>query len=112
MECVHVLVCPATSCALPVHGSDCRLVLRCSILTQILDVHQNMGYCPQFDAIDELLTGREHLYLYARLRGVPESEIPRVSSSPASLYLRLSKEAMEPFVSNLQFGLVSFRLAL
>uniref|UniRef100_A0A3Q3XQQ9 ABC transporter domain-containing protein n=1 Tax=Mola mola TaxID=94237 RepID=A0A3Q3XQQ9_MOLML len=50
-----------------------------SILTQILDVHQNMGYCPQFDAIDELLTGREHLYLYARLRGVPESEIPRVA---------------------------------
>ncbi|XP_077470976.1 retinal-specific phospholipid-transporting ATPase ABCA4-like isoform X1 [Stigmatopora argus] len=50
-----------------------------SILKQILDVHQNMGYCPQFDAIDELLTGREHLYLYARLRGVPEDEIPRVA---------------------------------
>eukprot|EP00066_Takifugu_rubripes_P008866 XP_003975387.1 PREDICTED: retinal-specific ATP-binding cassette transporter [Takifugu rubripes] len=50
-----------------------------SILTEILDVHQNMGYCPQFDALDELLTGREHLYLYARLRGVPESEIPRVA---------------------------------
>uniref|UniRef100_A0A665X0R3 P-type phospholipid transporter n=1 Tax=Echeneis naucrates TaxID=173247 RepID=A0A665X0R3_ECHNA len=50
-----------------------------SIVSEILDVHQNMGYCPQFDAIDELLTGREHLYLYARLRGVPESEIPRVA---------------------------------
>lgn len=37
-----------------------------------------MGYCPQFDAIDELLTGREHLHLYARLRGVPEGEIHRV----------------------------------
>ncbi|XP_035384179.1 retinal-specific phospholipid-transporting ATPase ABCA4 [Electrophorus electricus] len=49
-----------------------------SILTNMLDVHQNMGYCPQFDAIDELLTGRENLYLYARLRGVPESEISRV----------------------------------
>ncbi|KAL7984894.1 hypothetical protein Chor_003464 [Crotalus horridus] len=48
-----------------------------SILTQIWDVHQNMGYCPQFDAIDELLTGREHLFLYARLRGVPEAEIQR-----------------------------------
>ncbi|KAJ8010452.1 hypothetical protein DPEC_G00075220 [Dallia pectoralis] len=51
-----------------------------SILTNILDVHQNMGYCPQFDAIDELLTGREHLQLYARLRGVPESEICRVAN--------------------------------
>uniref|UniRef100_UPI0037E6FBBE retinal-specific phospholipid-transporting ATPase ABCA4a n=1 Tax=Semicossyphus pulcher TaxID=241346 RepID=UPI0037E6FBBE len=50
-----------------------------SILTSILDVHQNMGYCPQFDAIDELLTGREHLHLYARLRGVPEYEISRVA---------------------------------
>ncbi|XP_044195655.1 retinal-specific phospholipid-transporting ATPase ABCA4a [Thunnus albacares] len=50
-----------------------------SILTNILDVHQNMGYCPQFDAIDELLTGREHLHLYARLRGVPEAEISRVA---------------------------------
>ncbi|CAL9697713.1 unnamed protein product [Knipowitschia caucasica] len=50
-----------------------------SILTNILDVHQNMGYCPQFDAIDELLTGREHLHLYARLRGVPENQIPTVA---------------------------------
>ncbi|XP_067108458.1 retinal-specific phospholipid-transporting ATPase ABCA4 isoform X1 [Osmerus mordax] len=50
-----------------------------SINDQMLDVHQNMGYCPQFDAIDELLTGREHLFLYARLRGVPEAEIARVA---------------------------------
>ncbi|XP_072306658.1 retinal-specific phospholipid-transporting ATPase ABCA4-like isoform X1 [Eucyclogobius newberryi] len=50
-----------------------------NILTNILDVHQNMGYCPQFDALDELLTGREHLHLYARLRGVPECEISRVA---------------------------------
>eukprot|EP00061_Rhincodon_typus_P013390 g39732.t1 len=46
-----------------------------SIFTHIDDVHQNMGYCPQFDAIDDFLTGREHLLLYARLRGIPEDEI-------------------------------------
>uniref|UniRef100_A0A3Q3DGY5 ATP binding cassette subfamily A member 1 n=1 Tax=Hippocampus comes TaxID=109280 RepID=A0A3Q3DGY5_HIPCM len=34
--------------------------------------HRNMGYCPQFDAVNELLTGREHLELYAILRGVAE----------------------------------------
>uniref|UniRef100_A0A663MHJ3 P-type phospholipid transporter n=1 Tax=Athene cunicularia TaxID=194338 RepID=A0A663MHJ3_ATHCN len=45
-----------------------------SILTHISNAHQNMGYCPQFDAIDDLLTGREHLYLYARLRGIPVAE--------------------------------------
>ncbi|XP_029110683.1 retinal-specific ATP-binding cassette transporter-like [Scleropages formosus] len=50
-----------------------------SILTNILEVHQNMGYCPQFDAIDDSLTGQEHLHLYARLRGVPESEVSRVA---------------------------------
>ncbi|XP_014794448.1 PREDICTED: retinal-specific ATP-binding cassette transporter [Calidris pugnax] len=50
-----------------------------SILTDISNVHQNMGYCPQFDAIDDLLTGREHLHLYARLRGVPAEEIKRVA---------------------------------
>uniref|UniRef100_F6Y251 P-type phospholipid transporter n=2 Tax=Monodelphis domestica TaxID=13616 RepID=F6Y251_MONDO len=51
-----------------------------SILTQISEVHQHMGYCPQFDAIDDLLTGREHLYLYARLRGVPTEDIKRVAN--------------------------------
>ncbi|CAI9575757.1 unnamed protein product, partial [Staurois parvus] len=50
-----------------------------SILTDITDVHQNMGYCPQFDAIDDLLTGREHLQLYGRLRGVPEEEVDMVA---------------------------------
>ncbi|XP_077882895.1 retinal-specific phospholipid-transporting ATPase ABCA4 isoform X4 [Ictidomys tridecemlineatus] len=51
-----------------------------SILTNISEVHQNMGYCPQFDAVDDLLTGREHLYLYARLRGVPAKEIEKVAN--------------------------------
>ncbi|XP_030594647.1 phospholipid-transporting ATPase ABCA1b isoform X2 [Archocentrus centrarchus] len=46
-----------------------------SILREIEEVHRKMGYCPQFDAINELLTGREHLELYAILRGVPEKEV-------------------------------------
>ncbi|XP_061489157.1 phospholipid-transporting ATPase ABCA1 isoform X1 [Rhineura floridana] len=49
-----------------------------SILSNIQEVHQNMGYCPQFDAINELLTGREHLELFALLRGVPEKEVYKV----------------------------------
>lgn len=48
------------------------------------DVHQNMGYCPQFDAINDLLNGREHLELYARLRGVPEEEVAMVNPSRIS----------------------------
>lgn len=37
-----------------------------------------MGYCPQFDGLDGLLTAAEHLQLYARLRGVPEGEVKQV----------------------------------
>lgn len=51
-----------------------------SILREIDEVHQNMGYCPQFDAINDLLTGREHLEFYAILRGVPEGEVCEVSA--------------------------------
>ncbi|CAJ1060852.1 phospholipid-transporting ATPase ABCA1 isoform X1 [Xyrichtys novacula] len=50
-----------------------------SVLTDMERVHQLMGYCPQFDAISDLLTGREHLELYARLRGVPEESVTRVA---------------------------------
>ncbi|XP_018615172.1 ATP-binding cassette sub-family A member 1-like [Scleropages formosus] len=50
-----------------------------SVLTELDDVHQNMGYCPQFDAINELLTGREHLEFYAVLRGVPEKDVCEVA---------------------------------
>uniref|UniRef100_A0A8B9K328 P-type phospholipid transporter n=1 Tax=Astyanax mexicanus TaxID=7994 RepID=A0A8B9K328_ASTMX len=52
---------------------------RKSILREIDQVHQNMGYCPQFDAINDLLTGREHLEFYAILRGVPEREVCEVA---------------------------------
>ncbi|RMC22299.1 hypothetical protein DUI87_00611 [Hirundo rustica rustica] len=48
-----------------------------SILSNIQEVHQNMGYCPQFDAVNELLTGREHLEFFALLRGVPEKKSAR-----------------------------------
>ena len=38
-------------------------------------VRQQIGYCPQFDALLDHLTGRETLVLYARLRGIPERHI-------------------------------------
>ncbi|XP_063057110.1 phospholipid-transporting ATPase ABCA1 [Engraulis encrasicolus] len=50
-----------------------------SILSEMERVHQLMGYCPQFDAISDLLTGREHLELYARLRGVREENVQKVA---------------------------------
>ncbi|XP_042560069.1 phospholipid-transporting ATPase ABCA1 isoform X2 [Clupea harengus] len=50
-----------------------------SVLTEMERVHQLMGYCPQFDAISDLLTGREHLEFYARLRGVREENVAKVA---------------------------------
>ncbi|GLD96659.1 hypothetical protein PINS_up005342 [Pythium insidiosum] len=32
-----------------------------------------LGYCPQFDSLHDLLTVREQLELYARLKGIPSS---------------------------------------
>uniref|UniRef100_A0A8D3C623 ABC transporter domain-containing protein n=1 Tax=Scophthalmus maximus TaxID=52904 RepID=A0A8D3C623_SCOMX len=63
---------------IPVSGGEAFLN-GYSIRTEMRDVHQNLGYCPQFDAINDLLTGREHLEFYARLRGVPEHEITMVA---------------------------------
>ena len=48
------------------------------ILTQQIKVRRLLGYCPQFDSLLELLTVREHLELYARIKGVPEARVERV----------------------------------
>ncbi|VDO88008.1 unnamed protein product [Schistosoma curassoni] len=46
-----------------------------NVVTQTKNALKNLGYCPQFDAVHDLLTGRETLTLYARLRGFPEKQI-------------------------------------
>lgn len=46
-----------------------------SICSDIGKVRQRIGYCPQFDALLDHMTGRETLVMYARLRGLPERHI-------------------------------------
>uniref|UniRef100_A0A4W3HEL0 ATP binding cassette subfamily A member 3 n=1 Tax=Callorhinchus milii TaxID=7868 RepID=A0A4W3HEL0_CALMI len=46
-----------------------------SILKDRRKVQQRIGYCPQFDALLDYLTGRETLWMYSRLRGIPERYI-------------------------------------
>ena len=38
-------------------------------------IQQSFGYCPQVDALINPLTGRQHLTLYCRLRGLPSAEV-------------------------------------
>ncbi|GBM61129.1 ATP-binding cassette sub-family A member 1 [Araneus ventricosus] len=40
--------------------------------------HQFLGYCPQKDALDGLLTPRQHLEIYGGLRGIHSSEVPKI----------------------------------
>lgn len=49
-----------------------------NLLTDIHECRRKIGFCPQFDALFELLTGREHLQLYARIKGIVEKDIDRV----------------------------------
>jgi ABC-type multidrug transport system ATPase subunit len=48
------------------------------ILKEMQKVRQVIGYCPQFDPLLDLMTGREHLILFARLRGVKKRDLNRL----------------------------------
>ena len=46
-----------------------------SLLLDLRAFQTQIGYCPQFDALLNKLTGRETLYLFCRLRGMPSNMI-------------------------------------
>jgi len=54
-------------------------------------IHQ-IGYCPQFDALLANLTSREHLELYASIKGIPEEMRPQMIKD---LLLRLGLTKFE-----------------
>lgn len=73
-----------------------------SILVDSIDLslhmrqaQKHMGYCPQFDALIDLLTGEETLYMFARLHGVQEAVIPRIVTALIQL-MNLKKHAKKP----------------
>nr|XP_020649018.1 ATP-binding cassette sub-family A member 2 [Pogona vitticeps] len=66
-----------------------------SILKELLQVQQSLGYCPQFDALFDELTAQEHLELFTRLRGIPWKDEERVVKW-ALKKLELSKYANKP----------------
>lgn len=58
-----------------------------SIRKELKKVHENLGYCPQFDAIIDELTGRETIWMYARLRGIREELIDGLANRLAKRLL-------------------------
>ncbi|KXJ81820.1 hypothetical protein RP20_CCG016932 [Aedes albopictus] len=50
-----------------------------SLTSDMTSVYRNIGYCPQFDALLDDLTGRETLKMYALLRGVRREDVGNVS---------------------------------
>ncbi|XP_040604164.1 ATP-binding cassette sub-family A member 17 isoform X2 [Mesocricetus auratus] len=45
------------------------------IVKEVSKVRHWIGYCPEFDALLNFMTGREMLVMYARIRGIPERHI-------------------------------------
>nr|XP_045614978.1 phospholipid-transporting ATPase ABCA3-like isoform X2 [Procambarus clarkii] len=71
---------------LPVSSGD-AFVNGYSIKSDLKKVQQEIGYCPQFDALHDHMTGRESLRMFARLRGVPERQIEEMINSLAEQLL-------------------------
>jgi len=49
-----------------------------SLKMNMKEVHKRIGYCPQFDALIDDLTGRETLKLFALSRGIPTNKLSDV----------------------------------
>ena len=58
-------------------------------------VQRRIGYCPQRDPLLDLLTVREHLLLYGRLKGLPEHQ---VGAAAAAIWRRVG---LGPFADRL-----------
>jgi ABC-type multidrug transport system ATPase subunit len=63
-----------------VSSGDARIFGR-SVKHDIDDVHNIMGVCPQQNVLFDLLTVKEHLVFFARLKGVPSNQIDAVVRS-------------------------------
>src|SRR4051812_20520648 len=54
-----------------------------------------LGYCPQFDALLDLLTARKPLTLFARVKGVAEANTPKLVDTMIA-HLTLQEYADKP----------------
>ncbi|KAK7836996.1 abc transporter a family member 2 [Quercus suber] len=63
----------------PVTGGD-ALIYGHSIRSSVgmSNIRRTIGVCPQFDILWDALSGREHLYLFATIKGLPRASIKSI----------------------------------
>lgn len=49
-----------------------------SVIQNLAAAQKQIGYCPQFNPLLDLMTAREHLHMYANLKGVPKHDVKQV----------------------------------
>ncbi|OXB73735.1 UNVERIFIED_CONTAM: hypothetical protein H355_007406 [Colinus virginianus] len=55
--------------------SGTAFILGKDIRSELSTIRQNLGVCPQHNVLFDLLTVEEHIWFYARLKGLPEKKV-------------------------------------
>lgn len=63
----------------PPSGGDATLA-GFSVSNEPEKTRRRVGYCPQFDAHFQNMTGREHVELYASIKGVPREHVSEAAA--------------------------------
>jgi ABC-type multidrug transport system ATPase subunit len=90
------------------------LIYGYSLLTQMNEIREIMGMCPQHDILFNELTAREHIELYAGLKCVPKTEwkdlvevrldavkLLKVADKPVSTYSGGMKRRLSVVISSI-----------
>ena len=84
-----------------------------SVNFQMAQIRKLMGVCPQHDKLYAKLTGREHLDLFARLKGVPDAQVtPEVNARLSDVLLTASADVTADAYSGGMQRRLSIALAL
>eukprot|EP01135_Chromosphaera_perkinsii_P008561 Nk52_evm3s1401 gene=Nk52_evmTU3s1401 len=76
-------------------GAGDAQIMSYDLKTESKLIHQEIGYCPQFDAVLDLMSARESIRMFAMMRGIQESQIDEVVSNMIDL-LSMSSYCARP----------------
>jgi len=72
----------------PTHGQS--FIVNYNVKSQFADARKQIGYCPQFDAIFNLMTVREHLEFYCKIKKIPKDLVePLIKEQLESMDLKM-----------------------